>query len=116
MESSSTPNNAGQNTLPEVSSRALRKQMGKRLLYTVFFLFILQITVSLTILTLFFQYAYLFFFLKHSEEVRQVANKMCSYVFELMRFITLNSNEKPFPFKDFPKEFAATEKTIFFDL
>ena len=115
MEQSRTEKNTEHSLPPAISTRALRKQMGLRLLNTVFFLFILQITVSLTILTVFFQFAYLLFFLKHSEEIRQVTNKMCGFVFELMRYITLNSNERPFPFKEFPKEMAVSAKTISFD-
>lgn len=41
---------------------------------------------------------------KHSEPLRAFCNTMSSYAYQCMRYMTLNSNERPFPFTSLPKD------------
>ncbi len=92
-----------------------RTQVLVRLLYSVLFLILLGITVFLVKLSLAFQYILLFITLKPSEPVRRVANQLAAYAFQIIRYVTLNSNTRPFPFSEFPKEIEPSEGEVRFE-
>ena len=92
-----------------------RGRIAIRLLYTVLFLFILGVVWFLIKLTTFFQYLLLFFTLQVSEPVRRFTNQLCRYAYEITRYITLNSNERPFPFREFPQDLEAPAAEVNFD-
>jgi hypothetical protein len=103
-----------QASLPPVASIS-RTQVLVRLLYTVLFLILLGITVFLVKLSLVFQYILLFITLKPSEPVRRVANQLAAYAYQIIRYITLSSNARPFPFSEFPKELEPPEGEVRFE-
>ncbi len=103
-----------QSSLPPASA-FFRTQVLVRLLYSVLFLILLGITVFLIKLSLVFQYILLFITLKPSEPVRRVANQLAVYAYRLLRYITLNSNARPFPFSEFPKELEPAEGEVRFE-
>jgi hypothetical protein len=37
------------------------------------------------------------------------------YAYRVLRYATLNENEKPFPFDNFPKEIELPDKEVFFE-
>lgn len=39
-----------------------------------------------------------------SERVRRFANRVLSYLYHIVRYLTYNEPELPFPFSDFPPE------------
>jgi len=47
----------------------------------------------------------------HNESIRKFMNRVSEYAYELMRYMTLNSNKKPFPFSHFPSQ-EACEKPV----
>jgi hypothetical protein len=49
-----------------------------------------------------FQYIYLFITLGHNDSVRVFSNQLSTYTYDVMRYLTLNKNQRPFPFNDFP--------------
>ena len=73
-----------------------------RLLYTILYLFVFEIIKLIIQLIVLFQYIYLFITLSHSDRVRNFSNKLCTYTYDIMRYLTLNKNQRPFPFSDFP--------------
>ena len=92
-----------------------RKQIGIRLLYTILFLIILGIVLIIVKLAVVFQFIYLFGTRKPNESVRQFSNKISNYVYRIFRYITMNENQLPFPFTDFPSELEPSEEQITFD-
>ena len=91
------------------------KQIGIRLLYTILFLFILGIVVIIAKVVVVFQFIYLFSTGKANESVRQFSNKISTYGYRVLRYITLNENRRPFPFTDLSPELEPSEPQITFD-
>ena len=79
-----------------------RKDILIRLLYTILYLFAFEIIKLIIQLIVLFQYIYLFITLSHSDRVRNFSNKLCTYTYDIMRYLTLNKNQRSFPFSDFP--------------
>jgi len=79
-----------------------RKDILIRLLYTVLYLLVFEIIKLIIQIIVLFQYIYLFITLSHNDRLRNFSNKLCTYTYDLMRYLTLNKNQRPFPFNDFP--------------
>lgn len=92
-----------------------RKQIAFRLLYTVFFVVLLEILKLVIQLTVVFQYVFLFITTDYNEPVRKFSNKIAVYAYRLMRYVTLAENERPFPFSDFPPEMDPIDPQALFD-
>ena len=86
-----------------------RKQIAVRFLYTLFFLAVLEILKVIIQLIVIFQYVFLFVFKNHNEPVREFSNKVLAYAYKVMRYVSLNDNLRPFPFRDFPDEIEPPE-------
>jgi hypothetical protein len=92
-----------------------RKRIGVRLLYTMLYVIILEILAFIIQLTALFQFIYLFITRKSSEPVRNFANAVSTYAYRVMRYITLNDNQKPFPLGEFPQEMELPEEEVSFE-
>lgn len=79
-----------------------RKDILVRLLYTILYLLVFEIIKLIIQLIVVFQYIYLFISRSHNDAVRGFSNKLSTYTYDVMRYLTLNKNERPFPFNDFP--------------
>ena len=86
-----------------------RKDIFVRLLYTILYLFVFEIIKLIIQIIVLFQYIYLFITLSHNERLRHFSNKLCTYTYDILRYLTLNKNQRPFPFNDFP---PAMEKSV----
>jgi hypothetical protein len=86
-----------------------RKYIAIRLLYTLLYLIVLEILKAMIQLSVIFQFIYLLITRKCSEPVRRFANKLTTYTYKVMRYLTLNENLRPFPFSDFPDEMEPPE-------
>lgn len=91
-----------------------RKRIAIRLLYTLLNIVVLEILKLIVQVTVLFQYVYLFITRKHSEPVREFTNKVVSYNYRVMRYVTLNENTLPFPFNDFPAVLDPPESPVRF--
>lgn len=91
-----------------------RGQIALRLLYTLLFVLVFGILKSIVCLITLFQYVYLFITLQPNEPVRIFANKVISYAYRVLRYITLNENLRPFPFSEFPGEMELPEEEVTF--
>ena len=47
--------------------------------------------------------------------IRNFSNKVSVYGYRVLRYVTLNENEKPFPFDNFPKEMELPDTEVFFE-
>ncbi len=92
-----------------------RTQIAIRLLYTVLFLFVLGILLFLIKLSTVFQYVLLLITLSPSEPVRRFSNQLAAYAYRVMRYLTLNDNERPFPFTEFPQEMEPSVSEVKFE-
>jgi hypothetical protein len=92
-----------------------RKKIAVRFLYTIFFVIVLEILKTIIQLTVLFQYVYLFITTTYSNPVIKFSNKVSVYAYRVMRYITLNENDRPFPFSDFPQEIDPPEPEVHFE-
>jgi predicted membrane protein len=91
-----------------------RKNIAVRFLFTILFVIVFEILKTIIQLTVLFQYIFLFITKKHSEPVRTFSNKVSTYAYKVLRYLTLNDNPKPFPFTEFPVEMEPPETDIRF--
>ena len=95
--------------------KASRKQIGIRLLYTVLYLIVFEVLKVVIQITTVFQFIYLLVTRKYSEPLRRFSNKVATYAYQVIRYLTLNANFRPFPFHDFPAEMDQPEDPVSFD-
>jgi hypothetical protein len=98
-----------------METKVHRERILLRLLLTFLSLAILFVVMCLIKVISLIQYAILLITLKHSEPLRSFSNKAAAYAYKLMRYITLNENQRPFPFSDLPPEMEAPEDSVRFD-
>jgi hypothetical protein len=92
-----------------------RKQIAIRLLYTVLYLVIFEVLKLVIQVTALFQFVYLLITQKYSQPLRAFSNKVATYTYKIIRYATLNDNDRPFPFADFPAEIETPEERVSFD-
>jgi hypothetical protein len=100
------------NTIEE--SKASRKQIGIRFLYTLLYLIVLEVIKVIVQVTVILQFLYLLITQKYSEPLRSFSNKLAAYGYRVIRYATLNENTRPFPFNDFPGELEKSEDPVQF--
>jgi hypothetical protein len=96
-------------------SKASRKQIAIRFLYTVLYLIVLEIIKLIVQITVVLQFIYLMIAQNYSVPLRTFSNKLATYAYRVMRYATLNENFRPFPFHDFPAEMENPEDRVQFD-
>jgi hypothetical protein len=98
---------------PQVTTS--RKQVAIRLLYTLLYAAIFELVKTIVFLVTLFEYVFLLITLQHHEPARTFANRVATYGYRVMRYLTLNENQRPFPFSDFPAEIEPPEAEVRFD-
>jgi len=91
-----------------------RKSVAIRFVYALFFLLVFELLKMILQVTTLFQYVHLLITKKHSEPVREFSNKLATYAYKVMRYITLNDNDRPFPFSSLPIVMEEGENNIAF--
>jgi hypothetical protein len=92
-----------------------RKKIAIRWLYTVLFFIIFEILKTIIQVSVLFQYVYLFISKTYNEPVRNFTDKVSVYAYKVLRYVTLNENKKPYPFRDFPQVMETPEAEVFFE-
>lgn len=98
-----------------VQSGIPRGKIGVRLVYTLLFVVILSLVNFMIQLIALVQFVILLLTRSYSEPLRSFSNKAAAYVYRLVRYITLNDNTRPFPFRDFPDELEKPESFARFE-
>lgn len=89
-----------------------RKDIVKRTLFSIFFVIVLSILrILLTFITV-IQYCILIITTSYNSNLREFSNKIITYIYKILRYITLCDSECPYPFSDFPNIIETPEKTI----
>lgn len=97
------------------SKKFPRTKIVIRLLYTILFFIIFEILKTIIQVSVLFQYVYLLISKTYSEPVRNFTNKVSVYAYKVLRYVTLNENNKPYPFQDFPQIMELPEAEVFFE-
>lgn len=75
----------------------------KRVLYIILFIMIGRIVAFIVFLCSFFQIVHMFFSKNKNEKVLQLSTELSSFVKDVTLYVTLASDEKPWPFGEWPK-------------
>jgi hypothetical protein len=86
-----------------------RKNIAIRLLYTVLFLAVLGIATNLVWVIAVFQYIFLLITRSYIKPLRKFSSNFALYLKEVIDYILVVSNKKPFPFNEFPKNASELE-------
>lgn len=79
------------------------KEIWFRGLFIVLFFFISYIAAFVLFFVVMFQFFFNLITKKSNEYLLQFGQTLCAYFYEIFNFITYNSDQKPFPFKSWPK-------------
>ncbi|TIH11724.1 DUF4389 domain-containing protein [Marinifilum sp. JC120] len=86
-----------------------RIDIGKRFLRTIVCIIAFELVRIMAYTLIFIQYLFLLITGSHLEPLRNFAGMLSSYAYSLLRYSTLTSNVRPFPFSDLP---ADSEQSI----
>ncbi len=82
-----------------------RKETGIRILLTILFVVIMRaVEVVLGVIVLFQLVYTLITKRRPGDQVARFANRIITYVLQLLRYVTYQEDQRPFPFSDFPAE------------
>ena len=80
------------------------KEIGIRLIYSLLFLIIFALVETIVQITVLFQFIHLFFIRRENYAVRGATNKLSTYAYKVLRYLTMNERQCPFPFADWPDD------------
>ncbi len=92
-----------------------RKRVLIRLLYTLLYLFVFELIKTVIQLCVLFQYVYLLISGRTNEPIRTFSNRVVSYAYSVMRYLTLTGNRRPFPFTELPPDLEPPVDPVRFD-
>ena len=92
-----------------------RKSIAVRLLFSLLFFVIFELLKIIVMFSTLFQFIYLFLAGTYSQPLRRFCNKLSSYAYRVLRFVTLNDNSKPFPFAEFSREMDQPTEDVRFE-
>jgi Domain of unknown function (DUF4389) len=88
-----------------MGSEIERKDTGIRMLLSLLFVCILYAIEAVLAVTVVFSLAVALITKRPpGEQVRSFANRTLSYLYRILRYLTYNEHQAPFPFADFPPE------------
>ena len=91
------------------SEKLSLREIGIRLLYSLLFLIIFAIVETIVQITVLFQFIHLFFIRRENDAVRNATNKLSTYAYKVLRYLTMNEHQRPFPFTDWPEALEPPE-------
>lgn len=89
---------------PVSGTTVSRLKILLRLLYAILFLLVFEILRLVVQVTVLGQYLYLLVTGTPSEPLRKFGSRVADYSYRVIRYLTLNENERPYPFTRFPRE------------
>ena len=89
-----------------------RKETGIRILLTLLFWMIMELVKTVLGAVVLFELAFALITQRApSDRVRWFANRALSYHYRILRFLTYNDPDWPFPFSDFPPQVEPSAPT-----
>ena len=91
-----------------INTEELKENLAKlskwlRLLWIVAFSFVYYVAIGILLLIIVTQFLFSLFTNSPNENILKLSNGFRNYMVQILDFITYQSDEKPFPFSDFPK-------------
>ena len=73
-----------------------------RLLFMVLFVILLEVAGVVMLATIVLQFLFAIVSGGPNENLRQMGNQIASYIYQTLQFLIYNTEEKPFPFSEWP--------------
>ena len=81
-----------------------------RALFMLFYLFAYSVAEVVLTLVVLFQFVVVLFTGRANEAALKLGNNLAAYVYQIMRYLTYNTEAQPFPFSDWPDDQAEGER------
>lgn len=86
----------------ELKSNLLSSKHWLRLLYMLLFAVILYVAIMVVWVLVVVQFLFSLITGQDNFKIRQFAYSLSTYIYQTLKFLTYSSDEKPFPFADWP--------------
>lgn len=94
----------------EMKARLTSRDVWMRALYMIFLAIAYSVAELLVALTVVFQFLVILFTGSANEQLMRFGQNLTRYIADIVRFQTFNSEDKPFPFSDWPDEEPGGER------
>ena len=88
----------------EIKQRLQKTETQMRALYMLFFVFVYGFAEFLVILVMLFQFFSLVLSGNPNIQLLKFGQNLATYVYQIVIFLTFNSEQRPFPFSAWPSE------------
>jgi len=82
-----------------------------RALFMILFGIIYSVAEVVLVAVIVIQFFFVLFTSEKNERLLRFGKELSTFIYQVFLFLTFNTEEKPFPFTDWPKEGEATEVT-----
>jgi hypothetical protein len=90
----------------ELKSNLLSSKHWLRLIFMLLFAVVLQLTSLIMWALVILQFLFSLITGQDNHNLRRFGQSLSRYIFDTLRFLTYNSEQKPFPFADWPSDEA----------
>jgi hypothetical protein len=94
---------------PSLKSRLLSVDHWLRFAFMVLFILILSVVSYLMVALIILQFFWALFAGEGNSKLKDFGNSASLFIFKVLQFLTYNSDDKPFPFADWPESKNADE-------
>lgn len=88
----------------EIKQRLQKNETWMRALYMLFFIFVYGFAKFLIILVMLFQFFSIVLSGNTNTQLLKFSQNLATYVYQIITFLTFNSEQRPFPFSVWPSE------------
>lgn len=88
----------------DLKDKLLSADHWMRFVFMVLFASIAAVASYVVAVLIVIQFIFALFTGSHEERLRLFGSSISQYIFQILKFLTYNSEEKPFPFADWPTE------------
>ncbi len=86
----------------ETKRNVTRRENWIRLLFVVLFAIIYSVVEIVVIVVVLVQFGFVLIGGERNEKLLSLGESLSRYIYQILRFVTFNEDEKPFPFSDWP--------------
>jgi len=97
----------------EIKQRLSNRNVWMRGLYMLLFLIAYSVAELVIGVVAIFQFVVVLFTGRANKNALELGNNLSTYVYQVFRFQTFNTETKPYPFSDWPRE--AVEENVWID-
>lgn len=86
----------------DIPEHLTKKETWQRILYTILFCIAFSIARTVLGFVVVLQLLIVLFTGSTQEALKNFAKQLATYIYQIVKYVTFNSDEQPFPFADWP--------------